>query len=84
MGLGIVIWVMASIVVLAVIGVVALIVTRRDVPSRRMDPDEMFMLGVIFLGSGIALFVTIGPAMLGLPVMGAIFMIAGTLQKRTR
>ena len=82
MGLGIVIIAVIALVVIGILLAVVGIRALREEERKPTEPDEMFTLGVVFLGAGIALFVTIGPAMLGLPVLGGIFMAVGARRMR--
>ena len=79
------------IVIGLIIGLIAVVATGVLVYMMRSDPgeskkemtgDEMFMLGVVFTGSGVALFVSVGPAMLGMLALGIIFMATGAKKKR--
>lgn len=52
--------------------------------ARADEPDPFFILGIVFFGAGIALFVTIGPAMLFMPALGIIYMALGIARTRKR
>lgn len=82
MGLGIVIVAVALVVIIVITLIVVGVRAARTEERPEQEPDTMFMLGVVFLGSGIALFIAVGPAMLGLPVLGAIFMAVGAQRMR--
>ena len=80
-------WIVIGLIVglIAAVVVGLLMVTmRRDPgePKQEMTGDEMFTLGVVFTGAGVALFVSVGPAMLGMFVLGIIFMVMGARKKR--
>ena len=81
-------WVVLGIIV-GLIALVALAVTMwlssRGEERRRtqMSGDELFTLGVVFTGAGVALFVSIGPAMLGMLALGIVFMLIGAQRKRS-
>lgn len=77
-------WVIVSIVValLAVlIGVGVVLTIRRRSPDEpfgsEMSADQWTALGVVFFGTGVALWLTVGPAMIGMTAMGLIFMAVG-------
>jgi len=45
--------------------------------KKATDYKKMFMLGLIFVGTGIALTTTVGPAGIGLLALGGIMMFVG-------
>lgn len=55
----------------------------RGTSSREMSGDEMFTLGVVFAGAGVALSVSLGPAMIGMFAIGIVFMVLGIRKKRS-
>ena len=73
----------ALILVAVIVGFFGVRSAMRDPDRAPVDGDQLFMLGVIFLGAGVALFVSVGPAMLGMPVLGAIFMAVGAQRRRS-
>ncbi|MDJ0792023.1 MAG: hypothetical protein QNJ71_09005 [Acidimicrobiia bacterium] len=81
-------WIVIGLIV-GVIAVVALILvvwraSRRDeAEATAMTGDELFTLGVVFTGAGVALFVSIGPAMLGMFALGIVFMVVGAKKRRS-
>lgn len=46
------------------------------------DADPWFVLGICLTGAGTALFVTIGPAMIGIFVAGLVFIAVGARRMR--
>ena len=80
-------WITIGIVVgLVTAGILTalLVRRRRDHPGRGLDmsADELLTLGVVFAGSGAALFTTIGVAGVGLFASGLVFMALGIHRKR--
>ncbi len=81
-------WVVVGLVIGLVavgVGIAAVLVVRRrdpDLAESRMTGDQLFMLGVIFTGTGVALAVSIGPHMLGILALGIIYMGMGATMKR--
>ncbi len=79
-------WVAIGIGLVAVLVAIALVilVSRRDPdrPRTEMAGDEMFNLGIIFTGAGVALWVSAGPSMIGILALGVIFMLMGARKKR--
>lgn len=73
-----------TLVVVLIVLVVVIGVRRRqpDRSPKEMSGDEMFNLGVVFTGAGVALFVSVGPSMIGLLALGLIFMATGARKKR--
>jgi hypothetical protein len=39
--------------------------------------QALFVIGITFMGAGVALMVSTGPAMLGLTAIGIVFMVIG-------
>lgn len=80
-------WVLLGLVlglIAVAVGLGTVFVVRRRDPALReaMSGDQMFTLGVIFTGTGIALSVSIGPHMLGIMALGIIYMGIGAAMKR--
>lgn len=76
-------WVMIGIGVL-VVAAVALTVAAYRASSDR-DPitaEQIFQLGVIFTGTGVALSTTIGPSGLGVLGLGVVYMVLGAVRRR--
>jgi hypothetical protein len=65
-------------------GIGAVLVARRRGPNEHpeMTGDQLFTLGVIFTGTGIALGVAVNPGMLGIMMLGIIYMAMGAQMKR--
>lgn len=80
-------WVVVALVIglIAVaVGLTAVVVVRRRSPGSapEMTGDQLLTLGVIFTGTGVALGLTIGPAMLGIMALGIVYMAMGAWMKR--
>jgi Ca2+/Na+ antiporter len=80
-------WVVVALViglVAVAVGLTALFVARRRDPGsvQEMRGDQLFTLGVIFTGTGVALTVTIGPAMIGIMALGIVYLVMGTWMRR--
>ena len=54
-----------------------------DLTESSMTGDQLFMLGVIFTGAGVALMASIGPEMIGIMALGIIYMGMGARMKRS-
>jgi hypothetical protein len=87
------VWVFISVGAIAGIALtVALIVANRSrsgavgSPSGQSDevmsPDVWISLGTVFTGAGVALWLTIGPAMLGMFVLGMVYLVIGIRKQR--
>ena len=77
-------WVIISILVALlalVIGAGVVLSLRRRSPEEtfgsELSADQWTALGVVFFGTGVALWLTVGPAMIGMTAMGLIFMAVG-------
>ena len=81
-------WIVVGLIV-GLIAVVALMLvvwreSRRDeAEATEMTGDELFTLGVVFTGAGVSLFVSVGPAMLGMFALGIVFMVLGARRRRS-
>ena len=81
-------WVAIGIGIGLIAGLVAIVVviafSRRDPkrPQAELAGDEMFNLGIVFTGAGVALWVSVGPSMIGIFALGLIFMVMGARKKR--
>jgi uncharacterized membrane protein len=87
------VWILISVgVVVGITLIVALIVANRS-PSGvgggplvesddGMSPDAWVSLGTVFTGAGVALWLTIGPAMLGMVALGIAYFVIGIMKKR--
>lgn len=84
------VWVLAGIVVgLVVVGVllVAVLVARRRPDAAplgaEMTADQWLTLGIVFAGAGAALTATVGVWMVGMVVLGIVYMGIGIWMKRS-
>lgn len=79
-------WVMFSLgVVFVAIVIVAVLATRERStarPTSDVSGDDLFALGVVFTGAGVAMAVTLGPIMIWMVALGVIYMAMGTRRKR--
>lgn len=82
-------WVMIGILVaLLAVGIAAGVVLtiRRRSPEQpvaaELTPEQWTALGVVFFGAGVAMWLTLGPAMIGMTAMGLIFMGVGIRANR--
>ena len=76
-------WVAIGIGVLVVAALALTVAAIRA--SRDRDPitaEQIFQLGVIFTGTGIALATTIGPSGLGILGLGVVYMVLGAVRRR--
>jgi hypothetical protein len=71
--------------VLLAVGVLVtvLLLARRsgDVGAGTMSPDDLVTLGIVFVGAGVALSVTIGPFMIWMVGLGLAYMAMGRSRK---
>lgn len=80
-------WVVVALViglVAVAVGLTAVFVARRRAPGSapEMTGDQLFTLGIIFTGTGVALATTIGPEMIGIMALGIVYMVMGAWMKR--
>lgn len=80
-------WIVLGLIVglIAVVSLGAVIwrASRREHPARTdMTGEELFTLGVVFTGAGVALSISIGPAMIGMLALGLVFMVLGARKRR--
>ena len=82
-------WVIVGILVaLLAVGIAAGVVLtiRRRSPEQpvgaELTPEQWTALGVVFFGAGVAMWLTLGPAMIGMSAMGLIFMGMGIKEQR--
>ena len=80
-------WIMLGLIVgliaVASLAVIIWLASRREHPSRaEMTGEELFTLGVVFTGAGVALSVSVGPAMVGMLAVGIVFMVLGARKRR--
>jgi hypothetical protein len=80
-------WIVALAMIALVVGALAVIsVARRSAAAKRGRPmpeaDPWYVLGICLTGAGTALFVTIGPAMIGIFVAGLVFIAVGARRMR--
>ncbi len=61
---------------------VALVAGRRGTDRPEMSGDQLFTLGVVFTGTGLALALTINLGMLGMMALGIVYMAMGARMKR--
>ena len=52
-----------------------------DSKNNRPAPDQLFAVGIVFIGAGVALMVAVGPGMVGLLALGVVFMAAGARRR---
>jgi hypothetical protein len=50
--------------------------------TNQPDPRTLIGVGVAFMGAGVALMASAGPGMVGLLVLGVVFMITGARRMR--
>ena len=82
-----VVWILIAIGAAAgIILSISLLIKRRrsDGQSAPVDMtgDQWLALGVVFLGAGVALWISTGPAMLGMVALGIIYIGMGVTKKR--
>ncbi|MGI9643525.1 MAG: hypothetical protein ACR2N9_12195 [Acidimicrobiia bacterium] len=78
-------WILFSIGVgFVAIVIVAVLATRdrKARPNSDISGDDLFALGVVFVGAGVAMSVTLGPIMVWMIALGVIYMGMGTQKKR--
>lgn len=80
-------WVLFSLGVgFVVIVIVAVLATRErsaaPAPTSEVSGDDLFALGVVFSGAGVAMAVTLGPFMVWMVALGVVYMAMGTAKKR--
>lgn len=82
-------WVIIGIIVglLAILGLfVTMVAVQRRTPDDSVGTDvtaeQWFGLGVTFIGAGVALLLTLGPAMIGMIGVGAVFVVLGARIRR--
>lgn len=78
-------WILFSIGVgFVAIVIVAVLATRErnTQPRSEISGDDLFSLGVVFVGAGVAMSVTLGPIMIWMIALGVIYMGMGTQKKR--
>lgn len=80
-------WVVVALaigLVAVAVGVIAMVVVGRRTPGStpEMTGDQFLTLGIVFIGAGVALMVAIGPGMIGIMVLGIIYMGMGARMKR--
>jgi len=79
-------WVLFSIGVVFVVVVIGAVVMTRDrsAPQTRseLSGDDLFSLGVVFAGAGVAMSLTLGPFMIWMFALGIIYMAMGTRRRR--
>ncbi len=87
------VWILISVgAVVGVTMIVALVVASRrragqhasgeSTPTGEMSPEQWISLGTVFAGAGVALTLTIGPAMLGMVALGLVYLIIGIKKQR--
>lgn len=79
-------WILFSIGVGFVTVVIAAVLVTRDFsapqPRSEISGDDLFSLGVVFAGAGVAMAVTLGPIMIWMIALGIIYMAMGTRRRR--
>lgn len=78
-------WILFSIGVGFVAIVIVAVLATRDRKARprpEISGDDLFALGVVFVGAGVAMSVTLGPIMVWMIALGVIYMGMGTQKKR--
>ena len=50
---------------------------QTEAETNTANYQALFVIGITFMGAGVALMVSTGPAMLGLTAVGIVFMIVG-------
>jgi len=79
-------WVLFSIGVVFVAVVIGAVLVTRDrsasQPRSEISGDDLFSLGVVFIGAGVAMSVTLGPFMIWMFALGIIYIVMGTQKKR--
>ena len=76
-----------AVVLLVVLGLVAvalLTVAKRHEAAGEEEPDPLLILGITLAGAGSALIAAIGPAMIGLTLVGLAVLAAGIQRTRHR
>ena len=88
------VWILISVgVVVGITLTAALLVVNRSRsgadgggPSTRseeaMSPEMWISLGTVFAGAGVALWLTVGPAMIGMFALGIIYLAIGITKQR--
>lgn len=71
--------------VITVLAAVVFALARRrgsavDVPPK--NPDPLFLMGISLAGAGAALVATLGPGMIGVGVVGIVFIAVGARRSR--
>jgi hypothetical protein len=72
------------------IGLVAVVIaavlvtreTRNATSPTEISPEDLFSLGVVFTGAGVAMTATLGSFMVWMIGLGVIYMAMGTQKKR--
>ena len=79
-------WVLLGVGIVFVFVVFVAVFLTRDgsaaEPAADMSGDDLFSLGVVFTGAGVAMAITLGPFMIWMVALGVTYMALGTARKR--
>lgn len=87
------VWILISLgVVVGITLIVALVVANRSPSSAGggpvveagdgMSPETWVSLGTVFTGAGVALWLTVGPPMIGMVALGIVYFVIGITKRR--